>query len=85
MNSRGSKFLTSPAIRVEYLETSNRVIGPIPLCPRSKASQFFSTPMPKGETNPMPVTTTLRAEEGPGDETFESMPAVIYLEMRVVM
>jgi hypothetical protein len=60
MNCSGSKFLTSPAMRVENADASNRVIGPIPLCPAHNASQFASVPMPSDDTKPMPVTTTRR-------------------------
>src|SRR5687768_2857576 len=58
MNCRGSKFLTSPAKRVEKADASNRVMGPMPLTPPQRASQFDWVPIPTGETRPMPVTTT---------------------------
>src|SRR4029453_17039793 len=57
-NWSGSKSLTSPAIRAENCDASNRVIGPIPLCPAQSASQFAPVPMPSGDTRPTPVTTT---------------------------
>jgi hypothetical protein len=52
--------LTSPAIRVENADASNRVIGPMPLWPAISADQFASVPMPSEDTNPMPVTATRR-------------------------
>jgi hypothetical protein len=60
MNASGSKSLTSPAIRVENADASNRVIGPMPLWPAMSADQFASVPMPSEDTNPMPVTATRR-------------------------
>src|SRR5687768_4283276 len=54
----GSKFLTSPAKRVENADASKRVMGPMPVTPPQRASQFASVPIPTGETRPMPVTTT---------------------------
>jgi len=44
-------------IPVQY---AKRVIGRMPERPAIKACQFFSTPVPSGETTPSPVTTTLR-------------------------
>ena len=58
MNCSGSKSLTSPAMRAENCDASNRVIGPMPLRPAQSASQFASVPMPSGDTRPTPVTTT---------------------------
>jgi hypothetical protein len=57
-NCSGSKCFTSPAMRAENWEASNRVIGPMPLCPAQSASQFAPVPMPSGDTRPTPVTTT---------------------------
>src|SRR6476659_5211635 len=57
-NCNGSKPFTSPAIRAENWEASNRVIGPIPLRPAQSASQFASVPIASGDTRPTPVTTT---------------------------
>src|SRR4051794_6048859 len=58
MNWSGSKFFTSPAMRAENWVASNRVIGPMPLCPAQSACQFASVPIPSGDTRPTPVTTT---------------------------
>jgi hypothetical protein len=58
MNCSGSNCFTSPANRVENAAASKRVIGPMPLVPAHSASQFARVPMPTGETNPTPVTTT---------------------------
>ena len=52
--------MTSPAIRHEKAEASNRVMGPIPLTPLRIASHVGSVPIPNGVTKPTPVTTTLR-------------------------
>src|SRR5512142_948864 len=60
MNFVGSKSFTSPAIRVGNVEASKSVIGPTPLLPATSALQDSSTPMPTGETSPIPVTTTRR-------------------------
>src|SRR6185295_15639762 len=57
-NCSGSKPCTSPAMRAEYCDASNRVIGPIPLLPARIASQFACVPMASGDTSPTPVTTT---------------------------
>src|SRR3954451_9491297 len=57
-NCSGSKCCTSPAIRAEYCDASKRVIGPMPLLPARRASQFACVPMPSGDTSPTPVTTT---------------------------
>src|SRR3954471_13874921 len=57
-NWSGSKPFTSPAMRAEYCEASNRVIGPMPLFPARRASQFACVPMASGDTSPTPVTTT---------------------------
>ena len=58
MNRSGSNCLTSPAIRAENCAASKCVIGPIPLHPAQRASQFAWVPMPRGDTSPTPVTTT---------------------------
>ena len=49
INCKGSKFLTSPAMRVENCDASNRVIDPIPLRPAQSAFQFSSVPIPSDE------------------------------------
>jgi hypothetical protein len=64
-NRSGSKFLTSPAMRAENCDASNRVMGPIPLRPAQSASQFASVPMPSGDTMPTPVTTTRLLKKPP--------------------
>ena len=55
-----SKFLTSQANVVPKPSGLNRVMGPAPLMPEQSASQNAGTPMPTGETTPIPVTTTRR-------------------------
>src|SRR6185436_2919941 len=57
-NFRGSKPLTSPAMRADHCAASKRVIGPMPLVPAQSASQVCCVPMPTDETRPTPVTTT---------------------------
>src|SRR5688572_15554210 len=54
----GSKPGTSPANRVEWRAASKSVIGPMPDRPAHTPSHVAAVPMPSGETNPMPVTTT---------------------------
>src|SRR5512145_2153175 len=51
---------TSPPIRAENAEASNLVIGPMPLRPASSACQVDGPSNPKGDTTPIPVTTTRR-------------------------
>src|SRR5256885_10665081 len=58
MKSKGSKSVTSPAIRLLKLLASKSVIGPIPLLASRSDFQKASSPMPFGATMPMPVTTT---------------------------
>src|SRR5438067_500190 len=58
MYSPGSKFFTSPAIRLLKFEASKSVIGPIPLRPARRDSQKASKPTPLGARIPIPVTTT---------------------------
>src|SRR5262249_34014165 len=53
-----SKFFTSPANLVANCEQSNCVMGPMPLCPRTRPCQVSSVPMPSGVARPIPVTTT---------------------------
>src|SRR5581483_2816229 len=55
-----SKSRTWPPKRTGNDETSNRVIGPMPLSPRTMASHADATVLPTGETIPRPVTTTRR-------------------------
>src|SRR5688572_28196158 len=64
-NWRGSKFLTTPPKRVAYAEASKLVIGPIPIRPAHKASQFASVPIPTEEIRPTPVMTTRRVKSRP--------------------
>src|SRR5476651_739071 len=61
MYSDGSKFFTSPAMRLGNSCASNRVMAPTPLLPASAACHTASTPMPRGVTSPRPVMTTLRS------------------------
>src|SRR5512143_863405 len=48
--------------------TSSLVIGPMPLRPLTMPSQADATVLPRGDTMPRPVTTTLRLDklEPPG-------------------
>src|ERR1043166_7167731 len=57
-NVSASNPRTSPAIRQSNFEASNRVIGPIPLRPSTRAAQVGSVPIPQGGIRPIPVTTT---------------------------
>src|SRR3954464_161779 len=56
----GSKFFTSPAMRVANWVVSNLVMDPMPLWPALIPAQFASVPIPSDDTSPMPVTTTRR-------------------------
>src|SRR5687767_5685592 len=58
---RGSNPFTSPPKRLECWEASKRVMGATPERPARRPCQLSSVPMPRGETSPTPVTTTLRA------------------------
>src|SRR4029453_12628444 len=60
VNLRGSKFLTSLAMRTGKAEMSKRVIGPTPLRPASRFDQTSSLVLPEPQMRPMPVTTTRR-------------------------
>ena len=60
IQARGSKPFTSQAKRVECWEASNSVMGPAPERPARRPCQVSSVPMPRGDTSPTPVTTTLR-------------------------
>src|SRR3954469_7744936 len=60
MYASGSKFFTSPAMRVANWVVSNLVIGATPLWPALIPAQFASVPIPSDDTSPMPVTTTRR-------------------------
>src|SRR5262249_47082033 len=55
---RGSKLLTSAAIRASRRLGSNRVMGPTPDWPSQMARQYSGTEFPRGVTAPNPVTTT---------------------------
>src|SRR5579872_1048148 len=55
-----SKSRTAPPNRTGKADTSNLVMGPIPLRPFTMASQAVFTVLPTGETIPRPVTTTRR-------------------------
>jgi hypothetical protein len=52
--------LTSPATWEESTEASNLEIRVIPDFPAMRFAQPSLTLLPTGETNPKPVTTTLR-------------------------
>ena len=56
----GSKSFTSPANRQANSLASNKVMGAIPDRPARRPSQVCSVPIPRPDTSPMPVTTTLR-------------------------
>src|SRR5439155_1516391 len=56
--SSGSKFFTSPAMRVGKPAGSNFVIGPTPERPCSSADQNSSAVLPTGVRAPSPVRTT---------------------------
>jgi hypothetical protein len=51
-NCSGSKPFTSPAMRQENCDASNRVIGPMPLRPAQSASQLAWVPTPSGRHQP---------------------------------
>src|SRR6202022_547042 len=55
-----SNSRTEPPKRTGKADTSNLVIGPIPLWPLTMASQADLTVLPTGEMMPRPVTTTRR-------------------------
>src|SRR5665213_3500935 len=55
-----SKSRTAPPKRHGKADTSKRVIGPMPLSPRTMASHADFTVLPTGEIMPRPVTTTRR-------------------------
>src|SRR5580704_13352324 len=55
-----SKSRTWPPKRAGNADTSKRVIGPMPLSPRSTVSHAEATVLPTGDTMPRPVTTTRR-------------------------
>src|SRR5687768_14521425 len=56
----GSNPFTSQAKWVECWDASKSVIGPAPDLPASRPAQVSSVPIPRGDTSPTPVTTTLR-------------------------
>src|SRR5579862_3076668 len=60
MYSSTTKPRTAPPKRTGNADTSNRVIGPMPLSPFKMASQADFTVLPTGEMMPRPVTTTRR-------------------------
>src|ERR1700756_2380 len=55
-----SKSRTDPPMRTGNADSSKRVTGPMPLCPRRMASQADLTVLPTGDTTPRPVTTIRR-------------------------
>src|SRR5208283_3937289 len=60
MKLRGSKFLTSAAMRQAKLLVSNWVMPATPLLPASTACHTSPVVLPTPQIRPMPVTTTLR-------------------------
>src|SRR5438067_9260870 len=60
MYGETSKFFTSPAIWLARRDGSKRVMRVIPGVPASALSQASWTLLPRGQTMPRPVTTTLR-------------------------
>src|SRR5688572_17870967 len=65
MKFRGSKLLSSPAIRVGKPVVSNRVIGAMPDRPWTRDVQNSSAVFPTGVTAPTPVMTTRGALNAP--------------------
>src|SRR3974390_416510 len=59
---RGSKFLTSAAIRQANSAASNPLRGAMPLFPASSPRQTSSALLPTPQISPTPVTTTRRAK-----------------------
>src|SRR5262249_19294944 len=57
----GSKPFTSQAKRELCWEASKRVMGAAPERPARREAHVSSVPMPRGDTSPTPVTTTLRS------------------------
>src|SRR5882724_2954482 len=81
-----SKSRTEPPKRTGKAETSNLVMGPMPLSPRTMASQADLTVLPTGEMMPRPVTTTRRlltrylyedSGEGRGAGPQDNLPAAV--------
>src|SRR5207253_5796222 len=60
MYCRGSYPFTSQAKCTGSCVESNRVIGPAPDCPATRAAQVLATSFPTGVTSPIPVTATRR-------------------------
>src|SRR5713101_3625223 len=60
---KGSKFLTSPAMRQSKPVASKLVIVAIPLTPARRFFQLSSVPMPSAQTKPTPVTSTRRVND----------------------
>ncbi len=54
---------TCPPMRTGKALTSITVMGPTPLRPLTMPSQAVATVLPRGETMPRPVTTTLRLDK----------------------
>src|ERR1700730_7583665 len=84
-----SNSRTEPPKRTGKADTSNLVIGPMPLSPRTMASQADFTVLPTGEMMPRPVTTTRRLltrylYEDPGEEGARA-PCVAKIENSVAI
>src|SRR5262249_31712052 len=75
-HASGSKPFTSPAKRVVWRDGSNSVMGAIPDRPARIACHVSSVPTPRGETSPMPVTTTRRL--APGDRRVSDAPVLTF-------
>src|SRR6185437_6659406 len=96
MYSPTSNPRTEPPKRTGKAETSNRVMGPIPLSPFKMASQADFTVLPTGEMMPRPVTTTRRlltrylyedstdGRDGARDRSSEHTPTGRGLTLKVV-
>src|SRR5258707_11716434 len=83
-----SKSRTEPPKRTGKADTSNLVMGPMPLWPLTMASQADLTVLPTGEMMPRPVTTTRRlltrylyeelgGRKGPGPREDNRIPAAV--------
>src|SRR2546427_706469 len=64
MYGRGSSPFPSRAKCPASFSESNRVIGPAPDSPATRAAQVLATSFPTGVTSPIPVTATRRGERG---------------------
>src|SRR6187401_1647260 len=82
----GSQPFTSHANFVAKLEASNRVIGPAPFLPASRADHVDSRSLPIGVTRPMPVMTTRRIRAPyPTPPPSSPLRGCFYFEVWVLM